>query len=261
MNEQSMRAKVIALVANVPPAAMSAGARGARSVRGVQAHGAAGAGAVGVARADRVAHAAAAARTGYTTRAMPAAHTTSAARTRVLTTGVALALLAVAVLGRVAFAGVPNVQPVTALCIVAGIVCGRRWGFTVGISAALLSNMVLGQGAWTPFQMAGWGLAGWGAGALFGSMGLRARTSSLSARWILVCAYGFVVSLAFGVLLDSQIVLLFGGAMPAQTVLGIYAAGLPFNLAHAVGTVAFLAPLCIMGGACAMHNKNSGKVK
>ncbi len=51
----------------------------------------------------------------------------AAQRTQLRTASIAVAFLVAAVAGRVLFAGVPNVQPVTALCIVAGMVCGRRW--------------------------------------------------------------------------------------------------------------------------------------
>lgn len=177
---------------------------------------------------------------------------TAGARSRAKAWGIAAAFLALAVVGRVVMAGVPNVQPVTALCILAGIVCGRRQGFAVGAGAALASNIFLGQGAWTIFQMLGWGLAGWGAGALFG------RKAHAFARPLHIYAYGFAASLAFGFLMDSQIILLFGGAMPIQAIAGIYAAGVPFNLAHAAGTVAFLLPLCALAS---MRKQNSGKVK
>lgn len=186
-----------------------------------------------------------------------------ASRRRVWT--IAAAFLLLAVVGRVAMAGVPNVQPVTALCIVTGIVCGRRQGLAVGAACALASNVFLGQGPWTIFQMLGWGLAGWGAGVLFGCGGLLTHVGrrgsavcgdTRSERWsgqplfrtLLIYMYGFVASLAFGLLMDSQIILLFGGAMPMQAIAGIYAAGIPFNLMHAAGTVAFLVPLCALLG-------------
>lgn len=176
------------------------------------------------------------------------APTRAEVRQWVKTGGLALAFLALAVAGRVAFAAVPNVQPVTALCIMAGIVCGRRWGAAVGVSAALASNVFLGQGMWSLFQMVGWGAAGYGAGLLFARKGA-------STRSLLIYMYGFAVSLAFGFLMDSQLVLLFGGAMSAEAVLGVYAAGVPFNAAHALGTVAFLVPMLLW------QKRNSGKVK
>ena len=61
--------------------------------------------------------------------------------------------------GRVLFAFVPNVQPVTIIVAVTGATLGARAGIATGGSAALASNAFLGQGPWTPWQMIGWGLA------------------------------------------------------------------------------------------------------
>src|ERR671939_250734 len=79
---------------------------------------------------------------------------------------VALALLAAALAaGRVLFAAVPGVQPVTVIAIVAGAALGVRAGAATGALAAFVSNLFLGQGIWTPQQMLGWGVCG-AAGAL-----------------------------------------------------------------------------------------------
>ena len=61
------------------------------------------------------------------------------------------------------FAAVPGVQPVTVITVAAGAALGARAGMAVGATAALVSNLFLGQGPWTPWQMLGWagcGLAG-----------------------------------------------------------------------------------------------------
>ena len=55
--------------------------------------------------------------------------------------------------GRVLFAAVPGVQPVTVVAVAAGAALGARVGFAVGAVAALVSNFYLGQGIWTPWQM------------------------------------------------------------------------------------------------------------
>jgi energy-coupling factor transport system substrate-specific component len=70
------------------------------------------------------------------------------------------ALAALATLGRMAFAAVPNVKPTTDIVIIAGFALGGAPGFTVGAVAALASNFFFGQGPWTPWQMLGWGLCG-----------------------------------------------------------------------------------------------------
>ena len=67
-------------------------------------------------------------------------------------------LAALAAAGRMLFAPVPDFKPVSAICILAGAVFGRRSGFLVGALAALVSNFFFGQGPWTPWQMYAWGL-------------------------------------------------------------------------------------------------------
>lgn len=177
-----------------------------------------------------------------------------------------VAFCAAAALGRVAFAGIASVQPLTAVAIMAGVLLGRRCGFAVGAGAAFASNMVLGQGAWSLWQMAAWGLAGYLAGVLFaGAKGVRGvkRTVPLTplVRVLLVSAYGFAASLLFGFIMNTWVVAMFGGALSAQAVVGVYAAGLPFDLAHAASTVAFLAPLAGLWQWRAHANENSAKVK
>lgn len=62
-------------------------------------------------------------------------------------------LAGLAAAGRILFAPIPDVKPVSAITIVAGATLGRREGFMVGALAALVSNFFFGQGVWTPWQM------------------------------------------------------------------------------------------------------------
>ncbi len=103
-------------------------------------------------------------------------------------------LAALAALGRIAFAAVPNVKPTTDIIIVTGMTLGGAPGFTVGAVAALASNFFFGQGPWTPWQMLGWGLCGV-IGALLPRLGTR--------RWPLavvcfVLGFGFTAFQDFG---------------------------------------------------------------
>jgi energy-coupling factor transport system substrate-specific component len=75
-------------------------------------------------------------------------------------------LAALAAAGRILFAPFPDVKPVSAIAIIAGVAFGRHSGFMVGALAALVSNFFFGQGAWTPWQMYAWGLVGYLAGVL-----------------------------------------------------------------------------------------------
>ena len=76
------------------------------------------------------------------------------------------ALAALAVAGRLAFAPIPNVVATTDIVLITGYAVGPAPGFAVGALAAAVSNLWLGQGPWTPWQMAGWGLVGLGGAAL-----------------------------------------------------------------------------------------------
>jgi hypothetical protein len=69
-------------------------------------------------------------------------------------------LAAIAALGRDAFAAVPDVKPITAIVLISGLAFGARPGFAIGAISALASNILLGEGPWTPWQMLGWGLVG-----------------------------------------------------------------------------------------------------
>jgi prenyltransferase/squalene oxidase-like repeat protein len=105
------------------------------------------------------------------------------------------ALAALAALGRDAFAAVPDVKPITAIVLVTGVAFGAAPGFATGALAALASNVLLGEGPWTPWQMLGWGIVGL-LGAALGALAGR-RLSPLVIA--LACALAAEV---FNLLLD-----------------------------------------------------------
>jgi len=133
---------------------------------------------------------------------------------------------AAAAAGRVLFAAVPGVQPVTVIAVTAGAALGLRAGVAVGALAAFVSNLFLGQGIWTPQQMLGWGACG-AVGALLAPM-LRRRLA-LAA----VCA---VLGLAFSASMDLW---LWWGFFPHTTgsLAAVVGRGLWFDVSHAVGNV------------------------
>jgi energy-coupling factor transport system substrate-specific component len=133
---------------------------------------------------------------------------------------------AAAAAGRVLFAAVPGVQPVTVIAIVAGASLGLRAGVATGALAAFVSNLFLGQGIWTPQQMLGWGLCGL-VGALLAPM--------LRNRWALA-AVAAVLGFAFSASMD---VWLWWGFFPHTTAAfaAVLGRGLWFDVSHAVGNV------------------------
>ncbi len=144
-------------------------------------------------------------------------------------------LAALAAAGRMLFAPIPDFKPVSAICILAGAVFGRRSGFMVGALAALVSNFFFGQGPWTPWQMYAWGLVGYLAGVL-ADRGWLDRTPAL-------LAFGFSSGLLYGLLLNGWNAIGFVHPLTLPAVLVSFGAALPFDLMHGAATVAFLAAL------------------
>jgi energy-coupling factor transport system substrate-specific component len=141
------------------------------------------------------------------------------------------ALAAVAVAGRVVLAPVPNVQATTDVVLLAGYALGAGPGFAVGAVGALVSNFFLGQGAWTPWQMLGWGAIGVGGAALGRLAGRR-----VPSRWLLVPACA-IAGFAFGAWMDLFTLTTFAAERSGDSYLVIATASFPFNVAHAVGNV------------------------
>ena len=133
---------------------------------------------------------------------------------------------AAAAAGRVLFAAVPGVQPVTVIAIVAGASLGLRAGVATGALAAFVSNLFLGQGIWTPQQMLGWGACG-AAGALLAPF--------LRSRWALA-AVAAVLGFAFSAMMD---VWLWWGFSPhtLPALAAVLARGLWFDVSHAAGNI------------------------
>lgn len=147
----------------------------------------------------------------------------------------AVVLSALAAAGRIVFAPVPDLKPVSAIAIVAGVVFGRRSGFIVGAFAALISNFVFGQGPWTPWQMYAWGMVGYIAGVL-GEHGAFEHP-------VILYGYGLLSGLFYGFLLNSWYIVGFVHPITWAAVLVAYGAGFPWDCVHGAATVLFLTVL------------------
>jgi len=133
-------------------------------------------------------------------------------------------LAAAAAAGRVLFAAIPNVQPVTVIAVVSGVALGPRAGMAVGGLAALVSNFYLGQGAYTPWQMLAW--AGCG---LIGGLG-----APLLRRRLPLALTCFVLGFAFDAFMDVWEWLSFY-PHTWQAFAALYMRGIWFDAAHAGG--------------------------
>jgi energy-coupling factor transporter ATP-binding protein EcfA2/uncharacterized membrane protein len=144
-------------------------------------------------------------------------------------------LIAIAVAGRAAFFMLPQFKPVIAVVIIAGVAFGGEAGFLVGALTAFVSNMMFGQGPWTPWQMFAFGIIGFLAGVLF-KKGLLLRSRAA------LCVFGGLSALViYGGLMNPSMVLMAQPEPTAPMFLSAYLQGIPFDLVHAFATVIFLA--------------------
>ncbi|MCM3749706.1 ECF transporter S component [Paenibacillus pasadenensis] len=143
-------------------------------------------------------------------------------------------LTAIAVAGRSAFFMLPQFKPVLAIVIVAGVSFGAEAGFLVGAATALVSNFFFGQGPWTPWQMFGFGIIGFLAGALFRKGWLK------RSKWSLCLFGGAAAIVIYGSIMNVSSVLMVTPQLNLQALTAAFASGFWFDFVHAVATVFFL---------------------
>jgi energy-coupling factor transport system substrate-specific component len=142
------------------------------------------------------------------------------------------ALAALAVVGRLAFAAFPNVKPTTDIVLLSGYALGGAPGFAVGAITPVVSNIFMGHGPWTPWQMVAWGGVGVG-----GALLARTTRGRELGRWPLALACA-VAGAGFGAVMDT-----YQWTLAAQqdlaTWIAVSGSSLPYNLAHVIGNVVF----------------------
>ena len=144
------------------------------------------------------------------------------------------ALCALAVAGRAALFMLPGFKPVAALVILSGVAFGGETGFLVGAMSMLTSNVLFGQGPWTPFQMFAMGLIGFLAGMSFQKGLLRAGRAPLAI-------FGAVsVVLVYGGIMNPASAILYQPNLSLSVLKAYYLTGFPFDLVHAAATALFL---------------------
>lgn len=135
-------------------------------------------------------------------------------------------LSAVASAGRVLFSSIPSVQPASFIIMITGIVFGGEAGFITGAITALSSNLLLGQGPWTVWQMLCWGLMGYMSAVFY---------KILIKNKFIFSIYGLIWGFIFGIIMNSWI--LFSGSegiISLERAILLNIASFPMDLAHGV---------------------------
>lgn len=121
-----------------------------------------------------------------------------------------------------------------AMVIIAGVAFGGETGFLVGAITMLTSNILFGQGPWTPWQMFAMGIIGFLAGVLF-QKGLLRRT-----RLSLAVFGSLAAVLIYGGIMNPASALMWSTKINWKILLTYYATGFPFDLIQAAATAFFL---------------------
>lgn len=144
-------------------------------------------------------------------------------------------LTALSVAGRVLFTFIPNVTPVTAIVMITTILMGVRYGLVNAVLSIVLSNMVMGMGIWTIPQIVSLVVV-----VVVTAVAIKPWFKSMP-HW-LVSLYAGMAGLLYGFVISLVQAPIFG----YENFVSYYLAGLPFDLMHAGGNVAFyfvLAPI------------------
>lgn len=141
---------------------------------------------------------------------------------------IASVMIALCVLGRF----IPLFKPITALTIITGMYLGGETGFLVGSMSAVISNIFVGQGPWTAFQMLAWGLIGLLAGAL---------SEPLKKHRALLLAYGVISGIAYSFVMDIWTTVWYSdGRFDIAVYLSALVTAIPYTVSYAVSNFIFL---------------------
>lgn len=135
-------------------------------------------------------------------------------------------------LGRTLFAAVPSFNPNSAIVIITGMQFGPLAGYLTGSLSALASNMLLGQGPWTLWQMTAWGMMGYLGGLL--------EKHRVFSNRIWLYVFGFLASFFFGWFMNLQYLLGYVNPLTFEAIVMACFSSLPFDLTHGASTFLFL---------------------
>lgn len=125
---------------------------------------------------------------------------------------------------------IPHFKPIFGIIMLTGVAFGPEAGFLVGAVSAFASNFFYGQGPYMPWQMLGYGMAGFLTGFAF-------RKHRIPRKPVIMGTFGFfAVLLIVGPILDTSSVFLTLPQFTAGGALAIYLSGIPVNLSQGLCT-------------------------
>lgn len=135
--------------------------------------------------------------------------------------------IAISVVTRIGLSGLLNVQITTGIIILVTLNYGLKYGLSIALITPILSNLYLGSGIWTVWQMVCWSVV-----VLLTYPLKRYKDSAF-----IVGSFGLLMGYVYGIIMTIQSVLMFG--LYGNTILGYYIAGLPYDTSHAISNLVF----------------------
>jgi energy-coupling factor transport system substrate-specific component len=135
-------------------------------------------------------------------------------------------------IARVPFNVIPNFTPCDFLIFCAGYVFGPLIGFIIGGNTAIISNLFLGQGPWTIYQIVAWGLVGVTGGLL------NPKHNQIPNRFF-IAIVGFIWGFVYGWITNIWFWLL-NPPISLTTFIATNILSFPFDLLHAIASFIFL---------------------
>jgi energy-coupling factor transport system substrate-specific component len=141
----------------------------------------------------------------------------------------------VSALSRIPFAALMNFQPCTFFIICSGYVFGPMAGFMVGAVTPVVSNIFLGQGPWTAYQIFTWGLIG----LLAGFLG-RLAIPQPALRKAVLLPYGALAGILYAMIINVWFWAMYIYPHTLATYKGVLYTASLWTVSHSLANVVFL---------------------
>lgn len=140
-------------------------------------------------------------------------------------------LAAVNIASRIYLQFLPNFKPVTSIIIISVMLFGLAFGVKLSVVTTIVSNLFLGMGTWTFFQILAWVTICLLTDIFVGLWRVRKKEPPL----IVMAFFAFLMGYVFGIIVSLEQLMLGGFSL----YIVYYLAGLLFDTFHAVGNFVF----------------------
>lgn len=140
-------------------------------------------------------------------------------------------LAAVNIASRIYLQFLPNFKPVTSIIIISVMLFGLAFGVKLAVVTTIVSNLFLGMGTWTFFQILAWVTICLLTDAFVGIIRKRGKEPHI----LVMAVFAFLMGYVFGIIVSLEQLMIGGFSL----YIVYYLAGLLFDTFHAVGNFVF----------------------